>query len=57
MRLDHVFDPDETGVGFVAVVDDALSDVLVDMGAVVVGGYGGGARVGGIGMEGVEMGA
>ena len=56
MRFDQILYPDETGVGFVAVVDDALPHVLIHVGTVMVCFYGL-ARVGGVGVEGVEMGA
>ncbi len=55
--FDHVLDPDEPGVGAGGVVDDALADVLVEVGAIVVRFDCCAAGVGGVGVEGVEVGA
>lgn len=57
MGLDHVLDSYQAGIRLVAVVDDALADILIDVGTVVVGGHSGGAWVGGWSVEGMEVGA
>lgn len=53
---DHVFDADEAGVGERRVVEDALAHVGGEVGAVVVC-FDVAAGVGGVGVEGVEVGA
>ena len=53
--LDQVLDSDQSSVGLVAVVDNALPDIFVQVGAVVVR-FDWLAWVGGVGVEGVEMG-
>lgn len=51
---DHVFDADETSVGGGGVVDEALADVVRDVGAVMVC-FDGAGGVGGVDVECVEV--
>ena len=58
VRFDHVLYAEDARVGRVRVVEDALSDVVVEVRAVVVGCDGGAVVwVRGVGVEGVQVGA